>query len=283
MLCLGTGTIAHGRARDDVVATIRYAVEQGIRYVDTAMDYGSEPHVGEALAGRRSDVFLATKTLKRDRDGALRELDESLRNLRTDHVDLWQVHSLGHRGESPEAALAHLRAADGVMQALRRAKAQGLTKFIGFTGHTSPAHMLRVLAEPQLEFDTMLFILSAALARDNQRAWEDEVLPRARARGLGLIAMKVYGGGQAVGEQSAGARATPSELLSYVWDRGLPTANVGLYSKDHVDAAIAALRAYQPRDTATTQPARAAIRARFRDVTLPFEAAGYEDCAAHGA
>lgn len=268
-LALGTGQIADKRTFDEAVAIIAHALEAGITYIDTAPSYQSEEHVGRAIAGRRKGVFLATKTLERSYDGAMRELEGSLKRLGTDRLDLWQVHSIGHHGDG-DKELAYLRDPDGVMKAMRKAKAERTVELIGFTGHTRPEYMLKVLDDRELEFDTMLFTISAALARRHQRGWEDEVLPAGRKRGLGLIAMKVFGGGAAVGE--GGNRASPGELLRYVWDRGLHVANVGLYSRAQVDAAVAVAR-----ECAARLPPDQTLRKRFEGIELPFERPGYRD------
>ena len=280
MLALGTGTIAHGRRPTEVVDVVTHALDAGITFVDTAQSYNAEAHIGRAIAGRRQGLFLATKTLERDYDGAMRELDGSLKALGTDHLELWQVHSIGHAGADSATELRHLRDARGVLRAMRRAKEQGVVDFIGFTGHTTPQLMLDVLAATDLAFDTMLFTISAALARQRQRGWEDDVLPAGRRRNLGRIAMKVYGGGRAVGR--GGQQAPPAELLKYVWDLGLPVANVGLNTKEEVDAAVAACRAYAAAEPPAKEPlsdetARAEFRARFAGLELPFEAPGYVD------
>lgn len=295
MLAMGTGLIAGRGNEKEIVETLQHGLDAGITYVDTAPSYQAEQFVGKAIDGRRKDLFVATKTLARDHDGAMRELEQSLKLLKTDHLDLWQVHSLGHERAKPEQELAALQNKDGVMKAMRRMKEQKVVGFIGFTGHTSPRHMQIVLDDKELAFDTMLFIISAGLARDNQRGWEDDVLPAGRRRGLGLIAMKVFGGGGALSGNDA---PKPAELLDYVWRRGIPVANVGLYSKAEVDAAVAALRAYSKAaqsEPASSQPSTdgahrstepdrfeitprdESLRHRLRGIELPFERAGYAD------
>ena len=286
MLCFGAGALARRLEFDDAVATLSHALDAGITYVDTAESYKSEKHVGKAIAGRRKGLFLATKTLQRGYDGAMRELEQSLKLLGTDHLELWQVHSIGNAGETGEQALARLRKPDSVMKAMRKMKAQGVIDLIGFTGHTNPDYMMHILDAKDLDFDTMLFVISAAVARKDGRGWEQRVLPAGRKKGLGLIAMKVFGGGKAIGK-SAG-RASPAELLEYVWDCGLPVADVGLYSKQEVDAAVAALKAYKPKKQEQKRPDKGAalpgagcrdiaLRERFRDVVLPFEQPDYRD------
>lgn len=290
MLAMGTGTIAGQGVEDEVVDIIRHGLDAGITYIDTAPSYQSERHVGRAVEGRREKLFLATKTLYRDYDGAMRELEQSLKLLNTDHVELWQVHSLGHERATPQQEHAALRNENGVMKAMRRMKEQRVVNWIGFTGHTSPRHMQVILDDRDLAFDAMLFILSAGLAREKQMGWENDVLPAGRKRGLGLIAMKVFGGGAALRAGDSGNKPpSPAELLEYVWRRDIPVANVGLYSKSEIDAAVAALRAFvaaekganrsgaAPADKYDPTPQEGALRKRLGALRLPFEEPGYAD------
>jgi aryl-alcohol dehydrogenase-like predicted oxidoreductase len=285
MLGLGTGQIAGSHKFDKAVEVVSHALDAGITYVDTAVSYRSEKIVGKAIAGRRDTLFLASKTEQRGYDGAMRELEQSLSLLGTDHLDLWQVHSIGRQRATGDEELVRLRKENSVMKAMREQKEQGVVKLIGFTGHTNPDYMLQLLEVSDLEFDAMLFTLSAVLARRNQRDWEDRVLPAGRKKGLGLVAMKVFGAGQAVGKGES--KASPAELLSYVWDCGVAVANVGLNSKKEIDAAVAACKAYAEKKRPNEKPPAEgggqppadgwALRERFRNATLSFEQPDYCD------
>lgn len=289
MLWLGTSGW-RGHDPDRIVPLIRHALARGVRFIDTAHSYGSEGFVGQAIRGRRDELFIMTKTTQRGYDGAMQELEESLERLGTDRVELWKVHSIGlqHTGDEE---VEHLRKPDGVMKAMRKMKEQGVVKHIGFTGHTDPAYMLKVIDwDVDGEFDTMLFTISAALAKKRQRDWEDKVLPAGRKKNYGLIAMKVFGAGQAVG--AGPSRATPAELLKYVYDLGLPSATIGVQNKAEIDAAVDAVQNYaaQQKQTAPqgastaaeAEQGRFALRSRFVDLHMPFEQAGYIDGAARG-
>jgi len=282
MLSIGTGQVARRISDfDQAVELIRYALDTGITYIDTAKSYRSEPHVGKAIAGRRREVFLATKTARRDYDGAMRELEDSLKQLGTDYLDLWMVHSIGKRRRGGGSELEQLRSPGSVMKAVRQAKAQGLVKLSGFTGHASPEAMLEVVEADDLGFDAMLFVLSATLTGGKQRDWETRLLPAAREKGLGLVAMKALGAGRAVGA----GKASVEELLSYVWDRGVSVVTVGLNSRKEVDAAVAACKAYAARKQPATRPtgggpapaAEAALHERLNGIRLPFEHPDYVD------
>src|SRR5437868_70256 len=126
---VGYGTAPLGKSgvtRKEAVECLNHAIDCGITYLDTSPDYGSEPHLGEVMKTRRAEVFLATKVNNRSRAGVRKELEESLRKLQTDHVDLIQVHSV--------AAMADLDMAlapDGAVAALEGARKDGLCRFIG--------------------------------------------------------------------------------------------------------------------------------------------------------
>src|SRR5437588_1501367 len=131
----GEGVLrTHGRM-SEAVAVIHRALDQGVTYCDTAPAYaGSLDYYGAALGERRRDVFLASKTHDRTRDGSLRLLDASLRRLRTDHLDLWQLHDLRTRQD-----LERIFAPGGALEALLEAPAEARVRFVCLTGHPDPA------------------------------------------------------------------------------------------------------------------------------------------------
>jgi aryl-alcohol dehydrogenase-like predicted oxidoreductase len=166
---------------------LHHAIDQGITYLDTSPDYGSQPKLGEVMKARRDEVFLATKINKRKRDDVLAELLQNLKELQTDHVDLIQVHAINTMADL-EAALAP----DGAISALEEARRQGMTRFVGITGHARPwvlAHALQ-----RYDFDTVLVALGAV---DRLVTGPEEaLLPVAERNEVGVIAMKVYGHGE---------------------------------------------------------------------------------------
>jgi aryl-alcohol dehydrogenase-like predicted oxidoreductase len=119
----------------EAVAQIERAIELGIRYFDTAADYGpSEENLGKVLPNYRSRIFLATKTAARDRDGAWRDLERSLKRLKTDRLDLWQLHHVSFAAE-----LDQIFSSKGAIKAIEQAKQQKIIRFCGITGHHEPA------------------------------------------------------------------------------------------------------------------------------------------------
>ncbi len=175
-------------ANHDPMAIAETALNLGVTYFDTAPAYNdgqSEKNYGNVLARRRKEVFLATKTGDRTYDGTLRSIEQSLKHLQTDHVDLIQIH-----GISPTEDLDAWEKPTGVLTALRKLRDQRVTRFIGVTGHDN-ATRLREAIE-RYDFDTLLTTLNPVARR---KAFREELLPVANRKQMGVIAMKVMGGG----------------------------------------------------------------------------------------
>jgi predicted aldo/keto reductase-like oxidoreductase len=171
---------------------VQEAVDAGITFLDNAWEYHdgrSEEIMGRALAGgRRERVFLMTKvcTHGRDRATAMRQLEQSLRRLRTDHLDLWQIHEVVYEND-PERHFAP----GGAVEALDQAKRQGKVRFVGFTGHKDPSIHLKMLAHGYA-FDTCQMPLNCFDA--SFRSFEARVLPEVGRRGIAALGMKSMGG-----------------------------------------------------------------------------------------
>jgi aryl-alcohol dehydrogenase-like predicted oxidoreductase len=166
------------------VEIIERALQLGIRYFDTAANYGpSEDYLGKVLPAHRDKIFLASKTEARDRDGAWRDLERSLKRLNADRLDLWQLHHVSFKEE-----LDKIFGKDGASKAIEEAKAQKLIRFAGITGHHEPD----VIAEGlrRYPFDTTLICVNAA-DKHHPRPFIPTVLPVAREKNVGVIAMKV--------------------------------------------------------------------------------------------
>jgi len=186
---VGYGTAPLGNQEitaDHAARCLHHAIDLGITYLDTSPDYGSEPHVGEVMRTRRDEVFLATKVNRRSKDGVTKEVEDSLRNLQTDHLDLVQVHSI-----SAWADLEQALAPDGAVTALEALRRQGKVRFIGITGHARPAILGHALKE--YAFDTVL--VAMGIVDRLVTSPETFVLPLARERKIGVIAMKSLGHG----------------------------------------------------------------------------------------
>jgi len=180
----GQTPLSQEGAEKEAIALIQHALELGIRYFDTAASYGpSEGYLGQVLPIHRRTVFLASKTDRRDRDGAWRELERSLKRLKTDYLDLWQLHHVSFQED-----LNTIFGQDGAIQALEEAKQQKLVRFSGITGHHDPTIIVEGLR--RYPFHTTLIPLNAA-DKHHPRPFAPVVLPLAREKGVGVIAMKV--------------------------------------------------------------------------------------------
>ena len=181
----GAGQTPISRGREaEAIALIEKALELGIKYYDTAASYGpSEERFGKVLPTYRDRIYLNSKTAARDYDGAWRELERSLKRLKTNYLDSWQLHHVSFTEE-----LDTIFSDRGAIKAVEEAKEQGLIKFSGITGHHEP----EVIAEGlrRYDFDTTLISLNAADVH-HPRPFSRIVLPVAREKNVGVIAMKV--------------------------------------------------------------------------------------------
>lgn len=216
---------------------INRALDLGVNYIDTSAAYGlglSERNIGRAIKGRRDSVFLATKSLERYRDAALRDLEQSLENLQTDYVDLWQIHNV--RMLTDVNTLLGYR---GGYQAFEQAKVQGTARFIGVSGHYSPAILLQMFT--QREFDTVLMALNAADV--HYRSFINVALPEAVEREMGIIAMKIPARGRLFQE---GGVTTMEEALGYALTHPISTAIIGCSSVEDVENNVELAKNFKP-------------------------------------
>jgi aryl-alcohol dehydrogenase-like predicted oxidoreductase len=195
----------HGLSRE-AVPMILAALRDGVRYCDTAPAYDqSQDYYGEAfrqMQDARKRVFLASKTHERTKVAALRLLEDSLRRLGTDHVDLWQMHDL-----RTDEDLEEIFGRGGAIEAADAAKKAGKVRFVGLTGHHDPQILLDAM--DRYDFDAVLLPVNPA---DPARApFVTTVVPAARAKGMGVVAMKVLAAGRLVAENAA----TAEECIRY--------------------------------------------------------------------
>ena len=188
----GQAAVEHANNDAAAVPIIERALDLGVNYIDTSSIYGgperwSERYVGQVMKRRRSQAFLASKTKERTRDGSLRMLEQSLKLLNTDHLDLWQLHDIGE----PEDVTA-VFAKGGAMEALLQAREQKMVRYLGITGHFRPEPLIDALK--RFRFDTIL--LAANAADQFHYSFLDELLPLAVEQQLGIVGMKVPGRGR---------------------------------------------------------------------------------------
>jgi predicted aldo/keto reductase-like oxidoreductase len=183
----GQAAIEQPNNQEVAVAIVERAIDLGINYIDTAAMYGgkgrwSQKYIGEVMKRRRKEVYLATKTDDRTRDGSLKLLEESLKLLNTDHLDAWQLHHVTTQDD-----VDRIFAKGGAIEALQQAKAQKIVRFAGVTGHADPGVLMQCLQ--QYPFDQILMALNAA--DQYQRSFAEKLLPMAVEKQLGIIGMKI--------------------------------------------------------------------------------------------
>jgi aryl-alcohol dehydrogenase-like predicted oxidoreductase len=175
------GLVLADESQDTADALVREAVEHGINYFDVAPSYGNaEDRLGPALRPYRKDVFLACKTLKRDRSGAAEELQQSLRKLETDHFDLYQLHALAKTEE-----VEQVFSPDGAMETFVRAKKEGKVRFLGFSAHSAEAALLAI---QRFDFDTVLFPINFVCFLKGD--FGPQVVAAAKEKNMGILALK---------------------------------------------------------------------------------------------
>ncbi len=261
---IGLGGYHIGAMKDDdeAIQLMHEAIDAGITFMDNAWEYHdgrSEELMGKAIADRRQEVFLMTKvcTHGRDRHEAMRQLEDSLRRLKTDYLDLWQVHELAYEND-PEWHFAP----GGVMEAVEQAKREGKVRFVGFTGHKSAEIHLKMLAY-KYPFDSCQLPLNAL--DGTFRSFEQKVLPELERQGIAAIGMKSMGGG---GDMVKAGVLTAEEALRYAMSLPVATLVSGIESSKILQQNLKVARDFQPftveeMNTLRTRCAEAAGDGRY--------------------
>jgi hypothetical protein len=213
------GQSALERANNDAVAVpiIERALDLGVNYIDTSSIYGgpsrpSERYIGTVMKTRRAQTFLATKTKERTRDGSMRMIEESLRLLRTDHVDTWQLHDIGTMTDVDQVF-----AKGGAVEALTQARDQKMVRFLGITGHHRPDALAECIR--RFPFDTVLMGFNAA--DKHRHSFAQELLPLAVEKQMGIIGMKIPARGRIL----ASWNPPPVEQQKRMWEAGANIAS----------------------------------------------------------
>ena len=226
------GTVEQVGMKDRAVEIINRCIDMGINYIDTSAWYGkdgissegdhlrgtSERHLGEVLPQRRDEVFLATKTHDRSYDGAMRHLESSLKNMKTDLIDLWQIHNIKGGGAED---IDRIFADDGVIKAMEKAREEGVVRFLGITGHADPAPMKELVE--RYPFDTCLMALNAADKHHN--SFIENLLPVCVDKDMGIIGMKIPARDRIFDN---GGIISMKEAISYTLTLPVSTIIVGL-------------------------------------------------------
>jgi hypothetical protein len=251
------------RVNNDAVAIpiIQRAFELGVNYYDTSAIYGgpdrwSEQYLGRALGGKRDQVYIASKTKERTRDEALRNLEVSLKLLKTDHLDTWQLHDVGI-SEDVETIFGK----GGAIEAFTQAREQKMVRFLGVTGRFRPDALMECIR--RFPFDTVLMGLNAA--DKYYYSFEKDLLPLAVEKRMGIIGMKVMARGRILSSwtppsieaqkhswEGTGAIATTpgtltkQETMFYTLSLPISTAIIGCDSVKQVEECVDMARSFTP-------------------------------------
>lgn len=249
---LGVGGHAIGQCKTEAegIRIIHEALEAGVNFMDNAWEYHdgrSEEWMGSALKGRRDQAFLMTKVCTHGRDAklAMRHLEDSLRRLQTDYLDLWQVHEVIYDND-PEMHFA----TGGVMEAIAQAKQQGKVRFVGFTGHKDPAIHLKMLSH-DFPFDACQMPLGPFDA--TFRSFEQKVLPELNRRGIAPIGMKSLNGTADAVKKGV---LTAKEALTYVMSLPIATLVSGMDSPEVLRKNLEIARTFTPMTSDAMQSLR---------------------------
>ncbi|MFN2397970.1 MAG: aldo/keto reductase [Gemmatimonadaceae bacterium] len=244
----------------EAVRITREAIDAGVTFMDNAWEYHdgkSEKRMGRALEGGwRERVFLMTKVCTHGRDArtAMRQLDESLRRLKTDYLDLWQIHECVYYNDAERHFMN-----GGVTDALLRAKEEGKVRFVGFTGHKDPAIHMEMLSH-EFPFDTCQLPLNCFDA--TFRSFERRVLRQLIRRGIAPIGMKSMGGeGDAVKKRIV----SPKEALRYAMSLPVATTVSGIDSMKVLKQNLKTASRFKPMTEAQMDRLRSRVSAQAAD------------------
>ncbi len=237
---LGGATLGQAKSMEEAIRITHEAIDAGVTFMDNAWEYNnhrSEEWMGKALQGRRDNVFLMTKVCTHGRDAkvAMQQLEESLRRLGTDYLDLWQIHEVVYHND-PEMIFR----SNGAIEALDRAKKEGKVRFVGFTGHKDPAIHLKMLSY-NYPFDTVMLPLNCFDATFN--SFEQQVLPELNRRGIGVIGMKSLSG---TGDAVKQGVVTVQDALRYAMSLPVATTVSGIDSLQVLRQNLSIARGFTP-------------------------------------
>jgi predicted aldo/keto reductase-like oxidoreductase len=245
IICLGGWHIGDVKPDAEAIKIMHAAIDEGINFFDNAWDYHdghAEEVMGKALAegGKREKVFLMTKNCARDAKGTRQHLEDSLRRLKTDHLDLWQFHEINYDND-PDWIVS-----EGALEEALKAQKEGKVRYIGFTGHKSPLIHLKML--PKHNWDTVQMPINAC--DFHYRSFVHDVVPEAIKHNIGVIGMKSLGGGSKAtgGRLVAKKVCTVEEALRYSLSQPIASLVVGIDSMEVLKQDVGIARNYKPME-----------------------------------
>jgi uncharacterized protein len=260
ILCLGGWHIGSVKDDNEAIRIMHAAIDEGMTFFDNAWDYHnghSEEVMGKALEGaRRQKVFLMTKNCERDYAGSMKNLEDSLRRLKTDHLDLWQFHEMVYDND-PDWVFEK-----GGLKAALEAKKAGKVRFIGFTGHKDPRIHLKMLGKP---FDWDSAQMPINLLDRFYRSFQQEVVPVCLKKNVGVIGMKGLAGGATEGRliEKLGMRA--EDCYRYCLSLPVTTQVVGITTMAQLKTDIALARNFKPLSPAEQNALLSKVREQATD------------------
>lgn len=233
----GEGILRSSGLDKQAYKLINKALDLGINYFESARAYdGSEEYYGKALRERRKDIFLAGKSHARTKEGALDHLHETLRNMKTDHLDLWQIHDVRTDKEIEE-----IFSPGGAIDAFIEAKEKGLARFIGITGHQDPLVIRQCLL--RFDFDTVLMPVNPA--EPSYKSFLEEVMPLAIEKGMGIMGMKIYLHGFV---SKLSFYTSMESFFRYALSQSIATAVIGCDNLEQLEENVYFVRSFKPMD-----------------------------------
>jgi aryl-alcohol dehydrogenase-like predicted oxidoreductase len=253
----------HDCTEEEAVEIVNTAIDRGIRYFDTAWIYSqgqAETRLGRVVKHRRSEMWIATKTWDTTRDGALRQLEESLCRLQTDYVDEWRLHNVWDY-----ARLDAFTAEGGALQAALQAREEGMVRYISISSHTDPQILVEAL--DRFPFDSALIALSAL---DHFiLSFAEEFLPIANAEGVATLGMKVLGLGSLTHDVE--------RSLRYAFGLPVSTVVVGMESMAQLEQNLAIAESFVPLTDVERLAFFSDIIPRVQPGEMPWKAADWNE------
>ncbi len=270
-LAIGLGSrFCNIESPEESYEMLNYALDNGLYYWDTAwvyentkLGFTSEARLGEVVKSRRKEIFLSTKVTSRNPDEAMRQIETSLKRLQTDRLDMLKIHDV-----QTDNDVAKLSEKGNLIDILHRMKEQGITRFIGFSGHTE-ANAMKAMAQ-RGDFDSMLIAMNHWNGYKQQR--QEIAVPVAKEKGMGVMLMKVVRPKETIKELNA------ADLVKYALS--LPDAHglvLGMDSMDVVKSNLEILRNFKPMDDAQMKKLAQQLTPFYNHQNLPWMDKGYQD------
>lgn len=250
----GQATLEMKGTEEESEKIVNRAIDLGVNYIDTAASYGggqSQLNIGRVMKTRRKEVWLSSKTNEYTYDGAMRLLEESLKNLQTDHLDTWQLHNVQRQDQ-----VDLIFASNGAIKAMEKAKAEGMIRHVGITGHFEPLVLLNAIK--RYPFDQILMAVNAADI--HYLSFKNYLLPEAQKRGIAIVGMKVATRGRILStwtpppikeqpERSATSKPgtiTIQEALSYNMSLPVSTTIIGIDNVAQIEEDVRIASEFSP-------------------------------------